>query len=121
MVLSKAEIGAADDCVTEEVDVPEWGGTVRMRSLVLRDREAWEKKVFAAGDIMGMENIRADLCVSCMVDDDGKRLYADDEVDALLDRSALVMERLFKVALRINMMSNDDVEDLAKNLPADQG
>ena len=39
-LLSKSAILCANDLQTEDVDVPEWGGTVRVRSFTGRERDA---------------------------------------------------------------------------------
>ena len=41
-LLSKTAILAAQDLQTEDVEVPEWGGAVRVRSLTGRERDAFE-------------------------------------------------------------------------------
>ena len=47
-LLSKTAILAAQDLQTEDVEVPEWGGAVRVRSFTGRERD-----VFEAGMIRG--------------------------------------------------------------------
>ena len=41
-LLSKTAILAAQDLQTEDVEVPEWGGAVRVRSFTGRERDAFE-------------------------------------------------------------------------------
>ena len=41
-LLSKTEILTANDLQTEDVEVPEWGGAVRVRSFTGREREPFE-------------------------------------------------------------------------------
>ena len=42
MALSKDEIFAAQDTTDLEVDVPEWGGSVRLRSMTGTQRSNYE-------------------------------------------------------------------------------
>jgi len=46
MTLNKEQILRADDLKTEEVDVPEWGGSVRVRVLTGTERDAFESSIY---------------------------------------------------------------------------
>lgn len=117
MTLSKDQILAADDLRVEEVDVPEWGGTVRVRSLTGTERDAYEASIV---QIQGnsrrlrMENARAKLVALCLVDEDGGRLFSDQEIGTLGSKSGKVLDRLFDVASKLSGLSNDDVEELTE-------
>jgi len=41
-LLSKTAILAANDLKSEDIEVPEWGGAVRVRSFTGRERDAFE-------------------------------------------------------------------------------
>ena len=45
----------------------------------------------------------------------GKRVFTDDDADALGAKSAKPMQRLFSVARRLSALSEDDIEELVKN------
>lgn len=44
-LLSKTDILCANDLQTEDVEVSEWGGAVRVRSFTGRERDAFEASV----------------------------------------------------------------------------
>ena len=44
-LLSKTAILCANDLKTEDVDVPEWGGAVRVRSFTGRARDAFDHRL----------------------------------------------------------------------------
>ena len=44
-LLSKTAILTANDLQTEDVEVPEWGGAVRVRSFTGRERDAFESSM----------------------------------------------------------------------------
>ena len=78
--LNKAEILAIDDLKFEDLFVPEWNAWVRIRMLSASERDHFE-----AGTIQrngkkvttNLENIRARLCLLCMVDPvTGERLFS---------------------------------------------
>jgi hypothetical protein len=116
-LLNKLQVDEAQDLVTEEVDCPEWGGSVLIRRMTGKDRDSWEASIYEIKDgkpKQDFTNMRAKLVARTMVDDKGQRLYADTEADVLGNRSALVLDRLFKVAQRMNGMGTE-AEEIAKN------
>lgn len=117
-LLSKQAILAAQDLVTEDVEVPEWGGTVRVRTLTGKERDAFEASLTSGegrrrkADLV---NIRAKLVGMCMVDETGSREFDDGEVVALGAKSAAALDRVFSVCQRLNGIGASDVDQLAKN------
>lgn len=118
MLLSREQIIEADDRKTEDVAVPEWGGTVRVRALSGRERDAYEAsivQVSANGSRrVSLENLRARLVSFACVDEEGNRLFSDDDAMALGEKSAAALERVFDVARKLSGLSEDDVEELAE-------
>ena len=119
MALSKTDILDADDMPREEVAVPEWGGTVLVRTMTAAERDSFEARVIGTDGIRNLANIRATLCARCIVDEQGKRLFGDGDIDLLGQKSAAAVDRVFAVCQRLNGLTPDDVEELAKNLPGD--
>jgi hypothetical protein len=68
---------------------------------------------------VNLVNIRAKLCVLCIVDEKGERLFSDTEVVNLGNKSAIALDRVFTTAQKLNGISTEDIEDLAKN--SDEG
>lgn len=113
-LLSAAQIEAADDRKHEDVHVPEWDGTVRVRGLSGEDRDAYEAEfVDAKGKpaAQRLRNIRAKLLVKCLVDEDGNRLFADNQAKALGAKNGAVVDRLFDVARRLSGIGQDAVAE----------
>lgn len=104
----------------EEVDVPEWGGSVFVKELSAAERDAFEAsmvKLDRKGKVQGhnLANVRARLAVFALCDEDGKRLFGDDEAGILGEMSAAALQRVFEVAQRLSGISNEDMEELEKN------
>jgi len=122
-VLNRQQIDAARDIPEEIVPCPEWGGDARIVGFSGAARDAWESDLLAAGAghdgesvvKSRMENIRASLVARCLVDADGNRLYSDAEIAALGRKSAVVLDRLYEVASRLNKLRKSDIEELEKN------
>ncbi len=118
MLLSKQVIFATSDLPTEDVDVPEWGGTVRLRTLTGLERDAFEASCIKGSgkkSTMNYANIRAKLVSLCAVDGDGKPLFDETDSLSLGKKSAPALDRLFSVCQRMNGLSDADVEELVKN------
>ena len=117
-LLSKTAILAAQDLQTEDVEVPEWGGAVRVRSFTGRERDAFESSMVRGEGRdrkVDLTNMRARLVGLTVIDETGQRLFTDDEVDLLGAKSGAALDRVFAVAQKLNGLSGADVEELSKN------
>lgn len=122
-LLSKEQIFAADKKKSKDIPVKEWGGTVRLQELSAADRDLWEAESFITepGDDgesqprFNPKQARARLVVRCLVDENGKRMFSDDEVAAVGSLSASSVQKLFNTARTLNAISADDIEELEKN------
>lgn len=117
--LGKAEILAAADLQYDDVSVPEWGGTVRVRGLTGRERDAFEAAVTSAKgkDVkLNLQNVRARLVALSVVDADGARIFDERDIGALGEKSAQALERVFQAAMRLSGLTPTDVKDLTENL-----
>jgi hypothetical protein len=117
-MLSRADILSSADLPTEDLYVPEWNGTVRVRTLSGAERDAFEAaSVQARGNnrSVNLANLRARLAVLCLVDADGNRLFSDLDAVGLGMKSAKALARVYDVAARLNGLTAEDAEELAKN------
>jgi len=120
-MLTRDQILGLDDLKTETVNVPEWGGAVIVRSMTAADRDEYEQSMVnsrGADEKGNMRNIRARLIICTAVDESGKRLFTDADIDLIGAKAARAVNRVFKVAARLNALTSDDVDDLAKNSDA---
>jgi hypothetical protein len=117
-LLTREEILQADDLPTEDVPVPEWGGTVRVRTLKGVERDRFEDSITEQRGKQAhviAENLRAKLVALSIVDEQGRRLFDRADVRKLGEKSAKALDRVFDVAQRLSGISDDDVEELVKN------
>ena len=117
-LLSKTAILTAQDLQTEDVEVPEWGGAVRVRSFTGRERDAFESSMVRGEGRdrkVDLTNMRARLVGLTVIDETGQRLFTDEEVDLLGAKSGAALDRVFAVAQKLNGLSGADVEELSKN------
>lgn len=117
--LSKDAIFAADDRVYAEVDVPEWGGKVRVRSLTGRERDEFEAgttEMKNGRQKPKFDNFRARFCAYCIVDENGGLIFTSRaEVAMLGNKSVAALQRIFNKCQEINGLSDSDVEELTED------
>lgn len=117
-LLSKEAILQAQDLPTELVPVPEWGGEILVRGLTGAERDAFEQSIVeqrGKSTRINLRNLRAKLVAMTVVDEQGNRLFSDDEAEALGRKSAAALNRVFEVAQRLSGLRQEDVEELAGN------
>ena len=117
-LLNREAILQAQDLPTERVPVPEWGGEVIVRGLTGAERDRFEQSIVETrgkDTRVNLRNIRAKLVTLCVVDEEGKRLFKDDDVELLGRKSAVALNRIFEVAQRLSGLRPEDVEELAGN------
>lgn len=116
-LLSRSQILDTDDRLYAEVDVPEWGGTVRLRGLNGTERDQFEAdSIRQRGNnrTLNLQNLRARLVVAAAVDEEGRQLFSTDDVRVLGRKSAKAIDRLFDKAQELSGMSDADVEELTE-------
>ena len=122
-LLTRDGILQANDLPFEDVDVPEWGGTVRVRTLTGKERDSFEEsisQVRGKKTELRLANIRAKLAARSIVDEDGNRLFSDDDISALGKKSAAALDRVFAAARRLSGFTDEDMEELAGNSDSGQ-
>jgi hypothetical protein len=119
--LSADDILGADDLGYEDVEVPEWGGTVRVRGMNGTERDRFEAG-FVGNDMKrlpkdkALEHYRARLAAACLVDADGKNLFRSTaEVKRLSEKSAEALQRVCDVAMRLSGLTEEDQDELTGN------
>jgi hypothetical protein len=118
-LLTREQILQAEDLAFEDVAVPEWGGTVRVRGLTGAERDQFESTIVSLNgrqSKVDTRNVRAKLAALTMIDADGKRLFSDRDVQQLGLKSAAALDRVFDAAQRLSGLSEQDIEELAGNL-----
>jgi hypothetical protein len=113
--LSRDAILGADDRRYEIVEVVEWGGAVKLRSLTGTERDDFEaKSVVGKGENqrMNYRNMRARLVTLSAVDEQGEPLFNQADVIKLGSKSAAALDRLFDAARKLSGIGDDDVKEL---------
>lgn len=124
-LLSKEAIFAQRDIKYEDVEVPEWGGAVRLRSLTGEERDDYEASmVRQVGNKAkaNLRNMRAKLVALSAVNEDGSPLFDPADLMRLGQRNSAALDRLFEACQRLSGLSEDDVKELEEGFaPAPNG
>lgn len=129
-ILTRDAIASAQDITTEEVFVPQWGGSVLVRGMTGDERNAYESQIVKevpAGNRMARragqtttevirDEIRARLIVWCVVDSDGKPLFTEADIPMINKKSAAALELIVDAATRLSGMDDGDVERIAADM-----
>jgi len=115
--LNRDQILKADDLPSAEVEVPEWGGTVRVRGLTGTGRDEYWASLTVERDgqqVVDSANATAKLVARCVVGEDGEPLFTQRDVSELGERSGAALNRVFEVATRLSGISDTDMAEAGK-------
>lgn len=120
MILTRDAILAASDIRSERVAVPEWGGEVLVGTMSGAARDEWEQSLItrrpgSTKTEPNLANVRARLVAATVVDENGARLFSAEDAEALGRKSSAALERVCKVAQRLNGLGDADLEELKGN------
>lgn len=117
-LLTREAILQAQDLPTERVYVPEWNGELIVRGLTGAERDAFEQSIVeqrGKSARMNLRNIRAKLVALTVVDEQGNRVFSDEDAEWLGKKSAAALNRVFEVAQRLSGLRSEDIEELQGN------
>ena len=111
-------LSLATSIPVEAVSIPGVAEPISVRGLTAGERDAFETACFVgkgASKEMNFVNLRARLLVRSICSPDGKRLFADGDVEQIAALPARVIDPLFEVAQRLSGMGSKDIESLSGN------
>lgn len=108
-MLTREQILTADDRPSEIVQVPEWGGEVKVTTMSGTQRDAFERSLNDNGKV-DTSNARAKFAAAVLVDEPGNALFSADDISALGAKSAAALDRVMAAAQRLNKLSTEELE-----------
>lgn len=110
-LLNRKQFIDADDIKYCEVELPELGGSVRIRSMSGKDEIEFEdvKKNKEATEWIFWAIAR--YCV----DENNQQMFTEDDVEAIKEKSSSSIKKLFDAILDLNTINDSKVEAEAKN------
>ena len=107
--LGRDDILKAIDEKFLDVEVPEWGGTVRVRSLTGLQRS----QLLKASQDESIEDWIERLCAACICDENGNPVFKQEDVKELKKKNSAALNRVFNAADELNGISSKAIDDLA--------
>lgn len=133
-LMTRDQILGADDIAYEDIDlsdVPGWG-VVRIKDLSAGERDRLEASLVTErkerqpdGRVRtvtapNLANVRARFCAACMVGEDGRPLFSEQDVQRLGAKSAKALDRIFDRVKARNGLDDRAVDELVENFSNDQ-
>lgn len=119
VALTKADLFNNRPMPVKLVDVPDLGGHVYVRTLTAAEKDAYEAsqvKVGKDGDLEPqLANASGNLAALVICDEQGRRLFEDDDAGELGRLPAPVLAPIVAEARKINGMNRKAVEDAKGN------
>lgn len=114
MLLGKAELLQRPPLTTEDLEVPEFGGTVRLRQWTGDDHDAFGRAVH---DIKFDGAMYAAALAVSAVDENGNRLFDTNGDIAAIAKAwpKTALERVWSVVQRMNHVGTAGIESAEKN------
>ena len=109
-VLTKDEI-LATELETKVIDVPEWYGSVRVKVMNGVERDAFDKWLSSKPAENVMDGMKVRVCALCIVDEDGNRMFTDDDIQELQKKSGAALSRIFTIAQEMNYLLAGSIEE----------
>jgi len=109
-MLTKDQIIQADDKRFADVEVPEWGGSVRIKTMSAKDRQQFQSSISTKGKVA--DDFMERLIICCLVDDKGKQIFEQADIKLLSDKSSVAINKIFSAAVELNGMTDKSVDQI---------
>jgi len=109
-MLTKDQIIQADDKRFADVEVPEWRGFVRIKTMSAKDRQQFQSSISTKGKVA--DDFMERLIICCLVDDKGKQIFEQADIKLLSDKSSVAINKIFSAAVELNGMTDKSVDQI---------
>ncbi len=113
-LLNRDQILGAADRRHVEVDVPEWGGRVRLIEMTAAQRDAYHSQMYKAKEAGEVMHVRAAYLCRCIVDEKNQPMFAASDIEDLGAKSHQVLDRIFDAATKLNEHTEEAQAELPK-------
>jgi len=111
----RQEIINAKDTRTVEHEVPEWKTTVYLRSFSGGERQRVLNKYTECEAQKKYYDVLAFMVLLGVGDENGNRVFSDNDLDKVLAKDAIVIERLGSVLAQHNGLHKEAVDEAKKD------
>jgi len=116
-LLGKEQILVAQDLPHADVEVPEWGGTVRIQAMTAMAREDIEASYLGPDGRPKKvtKGFRAHVVAGSVIGESGALLFSLEDVEALGRKSFSALNRVFQEAQRLSGLGDEQMEEIEGN------
>ena len=113
------QILASDDIPSEKVPVPEWGVTVEVRGMTGAERtRIMDKAVDQQGGV-NLQFVYPEIVIATSFDDiTGEQIFKPSDRDTLLTKSAVALDRLAQVGMKLSGFAQESSDAAGKDSSA---
>ncbi len=110
------QILASVDIPSEKVPVPEWGVSVEVRGMTGAERtRIMDKAVDQAGGV-NLQFVYPEIVIATSFDDvSGEQIFKPSDRDILLTKSAMALDRLAQVGMRLSGFTQESADAAGKD------
>lgn len=112
MSLNKHQIFACNDLKESYVDMPEWGGKIKIKALSVQEQLDYD--AFLASKPKEVEMALHLIIIAC-IDENGNKLFDENDLPLLKKKNSANLFKIVSEILKLNKQDANDVDDLAKN------
>jgi hypothetical protein len=109
-LLKREAILAANDVEVRDVEVPEWGGAIRVRSMTVAERNEFAARAGKESNI----SVGTWLVSRLAIDEEGNPVFKPEDVAALEAKNAKALDRLVSAVLQLNSVDEKKVDEAEK-------
>lgn len=123
-MLTREQILNADDLKRETIHIDEWGGDVIVREMTAYERidlMNWANKMRETDEAKYLTYAAAKFAVVSVIDENGEKMFTDDDLDALAHKNTNAVSKIADVAQRLSGMREEDNEEMIKNSKKGRG
>lgn len=102
----------ANEYAPEVVDIPDWRGSVCVRVVSGTERDNFEASLKGNKKL---RNFRARFCALVVCDANGQKLFDVADLELLGKKHAGALDTILEAGLRVNKMTDADVDELEGN------
>lgn len=113
------QILAAEDIPSEKVQIPEWGVTIEVRGMTGAERtRIMDKAVDQQGGV-NLQFVYPEIVIATSFDDvTGEQIFKPSDRDTLLTKSAVALDRLAQVGMRLSGFTQESADEAGKDSSA---
>ena len=114
-MLTREEILLKTSLKKEVLKVEEWGGDIIVSEMSGEARDVWEQSLREKSPTGKIISPRAKLVAFTVVDEQGERVFKDDDIASIGKLSSDALEKICLVAMRLNGLGAGDVDNEKKS------